>query len=120
MLGPRSLILSKSFLPSAKQFDQSCPHSVKSSHGPYPFHCDPHLLLEDFGRYIEFSWPLITIAAKMLYFARQEMWPIGVPAHLPIDRTHALSLGLTDVRPTQADIHEVNRHQSVKMISHTS
>jgi hypothetical protein len=44
------------------------------------------------------------------------MVPIGIPTHLPIDRAHALSLGHTHVRPTQADVHEVNGHQSVKLV----
>lgn len=44
------------------------------------------------------------------------MVPIAIPTHLPIDREHALALGHTHVGPTQADVHEVNAHQSVKFI----
>jgi hypothetical protein len=93
-----------------------------TAHGPYPLYREPHLLLEDvehFGRFLEFSRPLVTIAAKMLYFSRREMVPIGIPTHLPIDRAHAVALGHTHVRPTQADVHEVNQYQSCKMIEPT-
>jgi hypothetical protein len=106
-------------LPLAKQFNQRYPHSVITAHGPYPLYRPPHNLIEDinhFGLYREFSSPLLTIPAKLLYFARREMVPIGIPTHLPIDRAHALSLGHTHVRPTQADVHEVNGHQSVKLV----
>lgn len=44
------------------------------------------------------------------------MVPISIPTHLPIDRAHALALGHTHVGPTQADVHEVNAHQSVKFV----
>lgn len=52
----------------------------------------------------------------MLYFSRRETVPIGVPNQLPIDRAHAISLGHAHVQPTQSDVHEVNAHQSVKII----
>jgi hypothetical protein len=90
-----------------------------TAHGPYPLYRETHVLLEDvyhFGRSLAFSRPLVTIAAKMLYFTRRETVPIGIPTHLPVNRAHALSLGHTHVHPTQADVHEVNRHESVKMV----
>lgn len=79
-----------------------------------------HVVIEDvfhYGINLEFSRPLVTVAAKMLYFSRRETIPIGIPPHLPIDRAHAIALGHTHVRPTQADVHEVNAHQTVKMVT---
>jgi hypothetical protein len=54
----------------------------------------------------------------MLYISRREMVPFAIPPHLPIDRAQALSLGRTHVGPTQADVHEVNAHRSVKLMQH--
>ena len=108
-------------LPLSEAFGHRFPHSVITAHGPYPLYRETHLLIEDvkhFGRHLEFSRPLVTIAAKLLYFTRREMVPIGIPTHLPIDRDHAISLGHTHVRPTQADVHEVNNYHSVSTVEH--
>lgn len=108
-------------MPLSEKFEPRSPYSdsVITAHGPYPLYREPHPFLErveHFGRFLEFSPPLISIAAKMLYFSRREIVPIRIPTILPIDRAHAISLGDTYVHPTQADVHEVNTHQSVKIV----
>lgn len=80
---------------------------------------DPRCVLENvthFGQVLEISRPLITVAAKMLYISRREVVPFAIPPNLPVDRAQALALGRTQVGPTQADVHEFNAHQSVKLV----
>ncbi|KZP26511.1 hypothetical protein FIBSPDRAFT_782032 [Athelia psychrophila] len=103
----------------SRKWRQQFPNSTLTAHGSFPLYRATNDLLEDVFHYdinLEFSRPLVTIAAKMLYLSRREILPIGVPPHLPIDRATAIALGHTHVRPTQADVHEVNAHQSVQMV----
>lgn len=99
----------------------TAPHSVPTLHGPYP-----HYL---YGRYhstalysipdLEIGVPLASIAAKLIYFSRREVFPIAVPSHLPRDRQHALQLGLTMIGPTQADVHELNNNKVARLVPPT-
>lgn len=110
-------------LPLHDQFNRRrFPGSVQTAHGIYPLYREPHKLIEDvfhYGRNLEWSKPLITIAAKMLYFAIRETIPIGIPHHLPRDRAHALELGHTHIGPTAADVQEVNQYPSVQFVEKT-
>ncbi|KAF7976205.1 hypothetical protein HWV62_7390 [Athelia sp. TMB] len=106
-------------MPLSHRYRHQFPHSVVTAHGPFPLYRELSELIEDVFHYdinIEFSRPLVTVAAKMLYFSRREIIPIGIPPHLPVDRAQAIALGHTHVRPTQADVREVNAHQSVRMV----
>ncbi|KAF8837626.1 hypothetical protein BDN67DRAFT_1013741 [Paxillus ammoniavirescens] len=94
------------------------PHSFLTVHGPYPQY------REGFSRRMslyqatdfEVGIPLASVAAKLVYFSRREVLPVGVPPHLPRTREHALQWGFTMVTPTQEDIHELNEHKVAKLI----
>ncbi|KAI6154220.1 hypothetical protein BKA82DRAFT_4098882 [Pisolithus tinctorius] len=42
---------------------------------------------------------------------QKEVFPVGVPTHIPRNRQHALQLGLTTVGPTQEDVPRTQREQ---------
>ena len=65
---------------------------------------------------IQLAVPLASIAAKLIYFSHREVFPIGVPPHLPRTRAHAIQLGLTMVGPTQEDVQELNEHKIAKFV----
>ncbi|KIO07216.1 hypothetical protein M404DRAFT_998623 [Pisolithus tinctorius Marx 270] len=97
------------------------PHSVPTLHGPYP-----HYLYDRYHRAqfysvsdLEIGIPLASIAAKLVYISRREVFPVGVPTHLPRNREHALQLGLTAVGPTQEDVHELNANKVAKLLPTT-
>ena len=109
-------------LPLPDHFNRQFPASVQTAHGIYPLYREPHKLIEDvdhYGRNLEWSRPLITIAAKMLYFARRETVPIPIPPQLPRDRAHAIELGHIHISPTAADVQEVNDHLTVQFVDRT-
>jgi hypothetical protein len=64
--------------------------------------------------------PLITIAAKLIYFSRREIVPFGIPSHLPLTRAHAIQLGIHDIGPTQEDVVEFNAHTDSKLVQPTN
>lgn len=90
------------------------PHSLPSAHGPYPVYVHPsrEVPLPYFGALPSFSPPPITIAAKLLYFARREIIPFNIPHHLP--RTRAEAPPSADPRPTQEDFIEINSHRGAE------
>ncbi|KIJ13038.1 hypothetical protein PAXINDRAFT_170794 [Paxillus involutus ATCC 200175] len=98
------------------------PHSFLTVHGPYPQYRDgfsrrmPFYQATDF----EVGIPLASVAAKLVYFSRREVMPLGTPPHLPRTREHAIQLGLTMVNPTQEDIQELNEHKVAKLIPKTT
>ncbi|KAF9225151.1 hypothetical protein BS17DRAFT_871950 [Gyrodon lividus] len=98
------------------------PHSFLTVHGPYPQYRNgfsrkmPLYQATDF----EVGVPLASVAAKLLYFSRREVHPVGVPPHLPRTRAHAFQLGWTMVTPTQEDVHELNEHKVAKLIPKTT
>lgn len=57
--------------------------------------------------------PLISPAARLLYFARRELLPFGIPPHLPLTRAHAER---TEIGPTQEDIREFNTGVCARLV----
>ncbi|KAL4068843.1 hypothetical protein V8B97DRAFT_754883 [Scleroderma yunnanense] len=94
------------------------PHSVPTLHGPYPRYRDDNPAILDLyhSSQTEVAIPLASTAAKLIYFSRKEVFPIGVPPHLPLTREHAFQLGLNMVGPTQEDVHELNAHKVAKLV----
>ena len=94
------------------------PHSFLTVHGPYPQYRDgfsrtmSHYHLSN----MQLSVPLASIAAKLIYFSHREIFPVGVPPHLPRTRDHAFQLGLNMVGPTQEDVQELNEHKVAKFV----
>ncbi|KAF8971877.1 hypothetical protein BDZ97DRAFT_1913764 [Flammula alnicola] len=80
-------------LPLSKQTPHTNPLAF-----PYP---PPHRV--HFRARTEFTPPLASIAAKLLYVVRREIRPIAVPPHLPLTRAPGIP-GLT-----QEDYQELNR-----------
>ncbi|KAI6030999.1 hypothetical protein EDC04DRAFT_2605262 [Pisolithus marmoratus] len=97
------------------------PHSVPTVHGPYPRYLYKQYISTELYSVpnLEIGIPLASIAAKLIYISRREVFPIGVPSHLPRDRAHALQLGLAMVCPTQEDVHELNAHKVAKLVPPT-
>ncbi|KAK0237723.1 hypothetical protein EDD85DRAFT_1004540 [Armillaria nabsnona] len=85
--------------------------SVLTPHGPFPIYrsTEPIWLQVYFTRRVEITWPVITAAAKLLYFARMERYTLGIMPTLPRDRADAIQRGL--IGPTQADVIEINRNR---------
>ncbi len=85
--------------------------SVLTLHGPFPIYrsTEPIWLQVYFTRRVEITWPLITAAAKLLYFARRERYTLGIMPTLPRDRADAIQRGM--IGPTQADVIEINRNR---------
>jgi hypothetical protein len=91
---------------------------MMTAHGPFPVYSEPTLITQQlihFGEPIKMSTPLITVAAKMLYFSRREIVPFNIPPHLPVNREHAMQLGHFEVGPTQDDVVEFNAHINTKL-----
>jgi hypothetical protein len=63
--------------------------------------------------------PLTTIAAKLLYFSRREIFPFNIPSHLPVSRAHAFQMGRFHPGPTQDDVIEFNSHTDTKLPART-
>jgi hypothetical protein len=98
------------------------PHSFQTVHGIYPQYregCSSKMPLYH-ARNLEVGVPLASIAAKLVYFSRREVLPIGVPLDFPRTREHAFQLGLTMVGPTQEDIQELNDHKIAKLVPETT
>ena len=94
------------------------PHSFITAHGHYPQYRN------GFSRAmrlyhvngIQLGVPLASVAAKLIYFSHREVFPVGVPPHLPRTRAHAFQLGLSMVGPTQEDVQELNEHKVAKFV----
>ncbi|KAJ7621964.1 hypothetical protein DFH06DRAFT_1232337 [Mycena polygramma] len=86
--------------------------SILTAHGPYPLYLDPARAWSQvhYSARPMMAPPLITVAAKLVYFSRRETVAFSVPPHLPVDRAEALARGVTTVGPTQEDILEVNKY----------
>ena len=88
-------------------------------HGFYPLHCVPHTLASVHIHYnlrLNIAVSLITLAAKLLYFARSEATPFEFPPNLPVDRADALSQGYTHPMPTQSDYRQFNEHKGARVL----
>jgi hypothetical protein len=62
-----------------------------------------------------FSFPLISPAAKLLYFARREVVNFPVPPHLAQNRVEAHARGNFEIGPTKEDVHEMNWGWSARL-----
>ncbi|GJE89645.1 hypothetical protein PsYK624_057490 [Phanerochaete sordida] len=92
-------------------------------HGYYPTYRHPdHLGLLHKHRGLRFraSVPPISLAAKLIYFARSEAMPFHIPTALPATREAAIELGFTDIRPTQEDYLRFNQHKAAAPIKPAS
>ncbi|KAK0430892.1 hypothetical protein EV421DRAFT_1721055 [Armillaria borealis] len=88
--------------------------SVPTPHGPYPVYRSPSRVWSQvhFSRRISLTCPLVTTAAKLLFFSRRELYPYGMNYSLPRNRSEAIARGLGGhIGPTQEDIHEMNLHR---------
>ncbi|KAJ7231864.1 hypothetical protein B0H12DRAFT_1146219 [Mycena haematopus] len=92
-------------------------NSIVTSHGPYPIYLDPQRAWSQvhFSSRPAMAPPLATVAAKLIYFSRRETVPFSIPSGLPLNREAAMEAGITDVRPTQEDIIEVNEHLNSRL-----
>lgn len=91
--------------------------SVIPAHGTFPIYragrAHPTHFYDRTG--LEIGIPLSSTAAKLIFFSRRQVTPIGIPIHLPLTRQHAFQLGFGDqIGPTQEDVHELNQHKVVK------
>lgn len=95
--------------------------SIVTAHGPFPIYRNGVWTLYHYGldQQPRVTPPLITIPAKLLYFSRREVIPFGIPPHLPLTRDHANQLGITEIGPTQEDVHEFNAHKAARVIPET-
>ncbi|KAJ7728590.1 hypothetical protein DFH07DRAFT_998824 [Mycena maculata] len=91
--------------------------SIVTAHGPYPVYLDPRRAWSQvhFSARPTLVPPLVTVAAKLVYFSRRETVPFSIPPHLPRDRAAARAAGITHVGPNQDDIHEVNAHLNARL-----
>ncbi|EED79734.1 predicted protein [Postia placenta Mad-698-R] len=88
-------------------------------HGHWPQYRDPSQVIEKvthYSRRLELCAPILGHGAKLLYMTLDEL-PYQIPLSLARDREHALALGWSDVRATQADFLEANAHRSVKLLA---
>ncbi|KAK0466125.1 uncharacterized protein EV420DRAFT_1509966 [Desarmillaria tabescens] len=88
--------------------------SVTTPHGPYPVYLSPSRVWSQvhFSRCISLTCPLVTTAAKLLFFSRRELYPFGMNYSLPRNRSEAIARGLGgQITPTQEDIEEMNLHR---------
>ena len=94
------------------------PHSFFTAHGPYLKYRNgfSHTMQLYHVNAIQLSVPLASIAAKLIYFSHREVFPVGIPPHLPRNRAHAFQLGLNTVGPTQEDVQELNDHKVAKFV----
>jgi hypothetical protein len=95
------------------------PTSVGSAHGEWPHYVNAQDVINTvpcYGGAVKLATPLITVAARLLFVAVRELVPMHVPADLFTDRADAARHGQAEViRPTQADIIEVNAVDHVRI-----
>ncbi|KAG2144703.1 uncharacterized protein EDB93DRAFT_531217 [Suillus bovinus] len=99
------------------------PQSIIPAHGTFPLYRDGRAHITHFydRTDLQIGIPLASMAAKLIFFSRRQVTPIGVPIHLPLTRQHAIQLGFGDqIGPTQEDVHELNQHKVVKYSPLTS
>ncbi|KAG2066681.1 hypothetical protein BDR04DRAFT_1121022 [Suillus decipiens] len=91
--------------------------SIIPAHGAFPLYRSGQAHTAHFydRTHLEIGIPLASTAAKLIFFSRRQVTPIGIPIHLPLTRQHAIQLGFGDqIGPTQEDVHELNQHKVVK------
>ncbi|KAF8265775.1 hypothetical protein EI94DRAFT_1734777 [Lactarius quietus] len=92
--------------------------SLQTAHGQYPVfpsRDDPAAKVHYYDRIIRFRAPMITAAARLLYFSRREMIPLDIPSTLPVDWPTAIAQNIHPPQ-TQADIIEVNSHAGAQFV----
>ncbi|KAI0789567.1 hypothetical protein C8Q75DRAFT_807191 [Abortiporus biennis] len=105
--------------PLPQELQNNFPYTLVTPHGFYPLYRQPDALVETFKHYnmsLEIAAPPITIAAKLLYFARSEVVPFEIPTSLPLDRADAIARGRLFPSPTQADYVEFNSRKGTKLV----
>ncbi|KAF7364618.1 hypothetical protein MVEN_00331000 [Mycena venus] len=104
-------------LQNASSVSRRQTNSIVTAHGPYPIYLDPERAWSQihYASRPPMAPPLVTVAAKLIYFSRREAEPFGIPPHLPLTREAALAAGITDVGPTQEDIREFNAHLNSRL-----
>lgn len=93
------------------------------AHGNFPIYRSGRAFNTHFYDRFDFKIgiPLASTAAKLIFFSRRQVTPIGVPIHLPLNRDHAIQLGFADrIGPTQEDVNELNQHKIVNFVPTTS
>jgi hypothetical protein len=104
--------------PLSEEFAEEFPHSILTAHGPYPLYRDPKdtvFRTIHYGQLLTIGTPLISTAARILYFTRRQIPQFPVPSELPVNRAHARQLGNFSIRPTQADLIELNAHKCAQL-----
>ena len=97
-------------LDSANPYHQQPLITTLSPSTPYPIYIEGSSVIAPyFNSRFSFYPPLITVAAKLLFVARKELFPIRAPPHLP----QAPADGVTGI--TQEDFREFNRHPAAKL-----
>lgn len=94
--------------------------TLQTPHGYYPPYRNPELLevqVEHFGQKLSIGMPLITVAARLLYFSRSEATPYHIPDTLPVDREAAYEQNILQVMPTQQDYIRFNQHKAAAVAS---
>lgn len=94
-------------VPLVEEEEPSFPHSLITAHGPWPLYRHPADIEQrpvHFNSARSLSPPLLSTAARLLFFSRREVTPMGIPPNLPVDRAAAGDA----IIPTQADVREVN------------
>ena len=103
-----SFPITKSFVPA-----------LQPPHGVYPPYRSAELLevkLEHFGVKLSVGAPLVTVAARLLYFSRSEATPYHIPDTLPVDRDAAYEQNMLQVIPTQQDYIRFNEHKAAAVV----
>ncbi|KAH8099464.1 hypothetical protein BXZ70DRAFT_943813 [Cristinia sonorae] len=116
--------------PLSPALQRAFPYSLITPHGFWPLYRQPSLLVERHTHYnmlLDIAPPLITVAAKLLYFSRSEATEIQFHPQLPVDRAAAMALHQQQYpnerpypSPTQADWREFNAHKASKLVDHGS
>lgn len=104
-------------MPLTENSNGNLRQSIIPAHGTFPIYRAGRAHTTHFydRTDLEIGIPLSSTAAKLIFFSRRQVTPIGIPIHLPLTRQHAFQLGFGDqIGPTQEDVHELNQHQVVK------
>ncbi|KAG1724859.1 hypothetical protein EDB19DRAFT_292975 [Suillus lakei] len=110
-------------MPLSDNSDGHLRQSILPAHGAFPLYRSGIARTTHFydRTDLEIGIPLASTAAKLIFFSRRQVTPIGVPIHLPLNRQHAIQLGFGDqIGPTQEDVHELNQHNVVKHLPATA
>lgn len=110
-------------MPLTSNSDGHLRQSILPAHGAFPLYRSGTAHTTHFYDRVdlEIGIPLASTAAKLIFFSRRQVTPIGIPIHLPLTRQHAIQLGFGDqIGPTQEDVHELNQHRVVKHVPATA